>query len=358
MNIKQRIEKIQNKLKELKLDAIYITKRENIRYLTGFTGSFAFLLISQKKAHLFTDFRYLKQVEAETSELDLVQLERYSVEYFIFNTCKKENYEILGFEYEDLSYSAYQRLVYYFNSKQLKETKGFVEAFRMIKDEDEIRLIKKAEAIGDAAFSRILPLIKPGISEIEIASELDYQMRKLGASKNSFDTIVASGHRGALPHGIASDKKIADGELVVLDFGCFYKGYASDMTRTIAIGHVGEKEKEVYEIVKNAQEYALSIIKSGVIGMDIHKAAYEIIDKAGYGSFFGHGLGHSVGLEIHEQPNFNKVEKRKILSGMCLSVEPGIYLPDQFGVRIEDLVVVCENGIENLTSTSKDLIIL
>lgn len=358
MSLNNRIKKLQLKLKELDIDAIFITKRENIRYLTGFTGSFSFLVVSQEKVSLLTDFRYIEQVEAETSHIEVIQLERYSVEYFVFELCKRNHYHTLGFELNDLSYSSYQKLIHFFPPSQIKETLGVVEALRMIKDEEEIRLIKEAESIGDRAFSLILPEIKSGVSELDIASEIDYQMRKLGASGNSFDTIVASGYRSALPHGIASNKIIKDGDMVVLDFGCFYKGYASDMTRTVGVGHIGKLEQEIYQIVLEAQESALSAIKSGVIGKDIHRIAQKIIADAGYAKYFGHGLGHSVGLEIHEQPNFNLAEDREILSGMCLSVEPGIYLPSQFGVRIEDLIVVRENGIENLTKTSKALIVL
>lgn len=353
-----RIKKLQEKLKKINLDAIYLTKRENIRYLTGFSGSFSVLVVGQEKTHIFTDFRYLKQVEEETFDIELVKLERYSIEYFVFELCRKENYQNLGFEFNSLSYSSYQKLLHFFSPKVLKETIDFVETLRMVKDEEEIELIRKAESIGDRAFSKVLSLIKPGVSELEIACELDYQMRVLGASGNSFETIVASGYRGALPHGIASEKKIQNGELVVMDFGCFYKGYASDMTRTIGVGNLGNQEKEVYQVVLEAQNKALSVIKSGVIGNEVHKVAHSVIEEAGYGKYFGHGLGHSVGLEIHEQPNFNLAEKREILSGMCLSVEPGIYLPNKFGVRIEDLIVVREDGFENLTKSNKALILL
>ena len=354
----KRIKKLQEELKSLDIDAIYITKKENIYYLTGFTGSFSFLVVGPNKVHFLTDFRYIEQANNETKNLEIVRLEKYSVEYFVFEICKKENYQNLGFEYISLSYQAYSNLTHFFKPERLKAFNNLVENLRMVKDQKEIEILHQAESIGDKVFQSILPFIKVGVKESEIALEIDYQLRKNGASGNSFTTIVASGYRSALPHGVASDKKIEDGDFIVMDFGCFYKGYASDMTRTVGIGQINKLQKEIYDIVLKAQLEALSYIKAGLQGKAIHQIAANVIEEAGYGNYFGHGLGHSVGLEIHEQPNFNPRENRVIESGMCITVEPGVYLPKQFGVRIEDLVVVQNDGHINLTNSPKELICL
>jgi peptidase M24 len=357
MNEENRRKRFKETLTNENCDCFLVTKRENIRYLTGFTGSFSFLLFAQNKVFLLTDFRYMEQASKETSGVEIVQLKKYHFSYFIFEIMKKEGYQNLGFEFSNLSYEAYTKLTHFLKPERLIAYQNFVEDLRMVKDKDELILIEQAEAIGDMAFKNILSFIKVGVKEKDLALELDYQMRKLGASGNSFETIVASGYRGALPHGIASEKVIEDGDLVVMDFGCFYQGYASDMTRTVGVGKVSQKAREVYQVVLEAQLHALEGIKAGLKGKEIHFIAEKVIDEAGYGAYFGHGLGHSVGLEIHESPNFNPLENRLLQAGMCITVEPGIYLPNEFGIRIEDLIVVEENGYKNLTKSPKELLI-
>ena len=357
MNEENRRKRFKEILINENCDCFLVTKRENIRYLTGFTGSFAFLLFAQNKVFLLTDFRYMEQASKETSGIEIVQLKKYHFSYFIFELMKQGGYQNLGFEFSNLSYETYTKLTHFLKPERLIPYQHFVENLRMVKDKEELKLLEKAEAIGDMAFKNVLPFIKVGVKEKDIALELDYQMRKLGASGNSFETIVASGHRGALPHGIASEKLIEDGDLVVMDFGCFYQGYASDMTRTVGVGNVSQKARAVYQVVLEAQLCALEGIKAGLKGKEIHFIAEKVIEKAGYGAYFGHGLGHSVGLEIHESPNFNPIENRVLEAGMCITVEPGIYLPHEFGIRIEDLIVIEENGYKNLTKSPKELLI-
>lgn len=358
MNTESRLKKIQSDLVDFDCDALLIESAENRRYLSGFTGSFGFLVITKEKAFLLTDSRYQEQAKMETKGIEIVLLSRYTIEHSIAIICRENKVDVLGFERNRISYELYDGLAAYFGRPNLRPIQNLVEGYRAIKDDEEIALLREAERIGDEAFNNILPLIKPGVEEREIALELDYQMRKLGASGNSFDSIVASGYRGALPHGLASDKKIESGDLIVMDFGCVYKGYCSDMTRTVGVGAVGEKEREVYQAVLKTQLTCLEAIKAGVVGKDIHMLAEKVIADAGYGPYFGHGLGHAVGLEIHETPCFNRAEKKKIQAGTCITVEPGIYLPNQFGVRIEDMIVVTEEGYENLTHSSKDLLLL
>ena len=227
---------------------------------------------------------------------------------------------------------------------------------RAVKEPWELERIRRAEAIGDAAFARVLPLLKPGLTELEVAAELEYQMKLLGAEGLSFDTIVASGLNSSMPHAVPGEKKLEAGDFVTMDFGCRYQGYCSDMTRTVVLGKAGQRQKEIYETVRKAQEAALLVIRAGIRGKEADRAAREVIGEAGYGAFFGHSLGHSLGLFIHEQPSLSPSSEKILLPGMVETVEPGIYVPGFGGVRIEDLVLVTETGCENLTSSPKEMI--
>jgi len=226
----------------------------------------------------------------------------------------------------------------------------------MIKASWEIERISKAEAIGDMAFSHILGYIKEGVSERDIAAELEYFMKKQGAEKTSFDTIVISGKKTSMPHGTPDDKKIENGDFVTLDFGCVYEGYCSDMTRTVAVGKADERQKEIYNIVLEAQLTGLNAIKSGVVCKNADEMARNVIEKAGYGKYFGHSLGHGVGLMIHELPNLSPKSEMMLEDNMVVSCEPGIYIPDFGGVRIEDLVVVSGEKCTILSKSQKNLI--
>ncbi len=229
---------------------------------------------------------------------------------------------------------------------------------RQIKSKEEIGFIKQAQAITDKAFTHILNYIKSGVTEREIALELEFFMRKQGSEGVAFDTIAVSGKNSSLPHGVPTDKSLENGDFLTMDFGAKLGGYCSDMTRTVAIGSVSEEQKMVYDTVLDAQISALKVLKAGKICKDIDKIARDIINKAGFEGAFGHGLGHSVGLEIHENPALNTRDETVLKSGMIMTVEPGIYLEDKFGVRIEDMVLITSKGIENLTVSPKELIIL
>ena len=352
-----RLKRLRDKLKEKDYQAILITKPENRYYLSGFSGTLAHLLITQKKAYLLTDFRYLEQAKKEASNYKIVKIKKKSL-----NTLKelteKLKLDNLAFEAGDVSYQQYEKYEKNLSLKLISD-KNLVEDLRLIKDESEIKKIKSAVEITDKAFENIISEIKLGMSERELALKLEFQQKELGAEANAFDFIAASGPRSSLPHGVASDKLIAKDELITLDFGAVKDGYHSDMTRTIFTGQkANSKQKELYSIVLKAQQEALAAIKAGKKTSEIDKLARDIIVDAGYGDYFGHGLGHGVGLEIHEAPRLSQRSDTVLKEGMVVSVEPGIYLTEEFGVRIEDLVVVKKDGIINLTESTKEFICL
>ncbi|HOQ16366.1 MAG TPA: aminopeptidase P family protein [Defluviitaleaceae bacterium] len=353
--MKERLTKIRKLLIDNQLDGIMIHSPVNRKYLSGFTGSAGILLISQSLAVLLTDFRYIEQAKKQATDFIIIDYMAEGLYNEINKFIKKENINRLAIEAEKLSYKEYRE----YNEKldaQLVPTEKLVENIRKIKDKDEIKRIKQAAAIGDEAFRHILSFLKAGISERDIALELEYYMKKHGASDLSFSTIVASGAFSALPHWEPGERKLEVGDFVVMDFGCIYKGYCSDMTRTVVIGKASSRQKEIYDIVFQAQMAALEGLGPFKRGKEIDKIARDYIEMKGYGSCFGHGLGHCVGMEIHENPRLSKNEEEEFLPGMVVTVEPGIYIPDFGGVRIEDLVLITDDGIEILTKSPKELI--
>ena len=240
-------------------------------------------------------------------------------------------------------------------SQRLENT---INQLRSVKTSDEIESIKKAQAIAEEAFNHILTFIKPGVTEKQIALELDFYMLSHGAEALSFETIAVTGEKTSMPHGVPDDVIVKEGDLVTMDFGAVYKGYHSDMTRTVAVGKASDEQKKIYDVVLSAQKNALSVLKKGLPCAEADKAARSIIEEAGYGEYFGHGTGHGVGVEIHEGPNLSPRSTQKLQAGNVVTVEPGIYIPEKFGVRIEDMALITEKGYENLTSSPKELIIL
>jgi len=345
--MKQKLALLIDKLDENNLDSILITDLNNVRYFSGFTGTTAYLIITKHNNYLITDFRYIEQANGQCPDFEIIDHNAQDVELL---TKQLEN---TGFENETISYKNYIKFEKLF--KKLICVNDLITTLREKKYEDEIINIKHAVKIADDAFTHICKYAKEGMSEIEVANELEFYMRKNGAEKLSFDTIVASGARGAMPHGYPTDKKLVSGELVVLDFGCFYNGYASDMTRTLAVGNVDDKLIDVYNTVLDAQMSVLKVISDGQSASLMHKTAQDIIDKK-YINTFGHALGHGVGLEIHELPTLSPKSKKILEVGNVVSVEPGIYIPGLCGVRIEDLVYITKNGCEVLTKSTKKLI--
>ncbi len=353
------INRVNNLRKQMKLEGLssfLITSPYNLKYLTGFTGTTGLALIGLDEAFFITDFRYTEQAEKECVGFEIVKNVGPILEV-VADLVAEKDIENLGFEESFVSFKQYVELEELFEV-DLVPISGMVEELREVKDEEEIAIVEQACAIADKAFSHILTYIKPGMTEIQVANELDFYMRSLGASGVSFEVIVASGLRSAMPDGVASDKIIEQGDLITIDFGCYYKGYVSDMTRTISLGEPSEKLREIYTIVKEAQQKVLDVAKPGMTGVELDAVARDYIASKGYGEAFGHSTGHGIGLEIHEGPNVSKMAEKAFVPGNIITNEPGIYLPGIGGVRIEDDMLVTENGIKRLTHSEKELIIL
>jgi Xaa-Pro aminopeptidase len=352
-----RLNKLYKELNNQKIDGLLVFKPQNRLYLSGFTGSSAVLFITEKHQFLITDFRYIEQAQKQCPEFTIVDFKGT-----LFDTIKtvveKTGAKNIGFERDFLTYIQYEVLTKQLSFATLIPTKDIVETLRVIKDQSEILKLNKAVEIADAAYKHILTYIKPGMTEIQVALELEFTMRRQGAEKAAFDIILASGQRSSLPHGVASEKVIEAGDSVTMDFGAVYQGYHSDMTRTIFIGEVTDKQREIYNIVLEAQLTGIKAIAPGKKGKEVDAAARDLIAAKGYGDNFGHGLGHGVGLEIHENPRLSLNSEDNLVSGMAVTVEPGIYLPGWGGVRIEDTTIITAAGCQVLNKTSKELIVV
>ena len=351
-----KLAKLREALKENGLDALLVTNPYNRRYITGFTGSAGVAVISADDAVFITDFRYTEQAAEQVKDFRIVKHEKTIIEE-VANQVQQMKINTLGFEKDNVSFGMYEL----YNDKvnaEFKAVSGIVEKLRQVKSAGEIEILKQAAKIADDAFAHICTFIKPGVTELEVSNELEMFMRKQGATSSSFDTIVASGERGALPHGVASDKVIQSGELVTMDFGALYNGYISDITRTVAVGELSEKMREIYEVTLAAQELALEKIKPGMTGIEADAIARDYIKSKGYGDAFGHSTGHGIGLEVHEGPALSFRSETVLVPNMTVTVEPGIYLPGIGGVRIEDDIIITEDGNVRLTHSPKELIIL
>ena len=322
--------------------------------MSGFDGTLGYLLVSSDKAVLLTDFRYLEQAEKQTPHMEVFPLRKKLSEAVAY-LCQREGWNKVGFEEEHLTYYIYKILSDSIGAT-LIPLRQQVEQLRAVKEPLEIELIKEAARLTDEAFEEIRPLVKPGIVEKDVAMELQYILHKNGGEGPSFNYIVASGPRSALPHGVASAKELQEGELVTIDFGVYYRGYVSDMTRTFFLGRAEKEHRELWEVLRKAQLKALDYIKEGVTGAEVDALAREVIEEAGYGDKFGHGLGHGVGLEPHESPTLSQRGKDKLLSGMVVTVEPGVYIPEWGGIRIEDMVLIRKESAEVLTHSPRNLI--
>lgn len=351
-----RVKNVQKKLSKYNIDALLVTNMFNIRYLANFTGSTGLVVITKEDAYFVTDFRYTEQAAAEAKGFEIIKNEGPIFEE-VAKIVQNDNISKIGFEQENVTYATHNRLADLIPCDLVPIT-GLVEKLREVKTDDEIALIKEAIDITEKAYDYILGFVKPGITEIEVANELDFYMRKEGAQGVSFDTIVASGVRSAMPHGVASEKVIEEGDMVTIDFGCYYKGYVSDMTRTFAVGDPGEELKEIYEIVYQANKKVIELAKAGMTGAELDAIARDYITEHGYGPQFGHTLGHGIGLEVHEGPSLSFRNEEKLVVNNIITNEPGIYVPGRGGVRIEDDLVIKEDGVEVLMSTPKELIIL
>lgn len=365
------------------IDAVLINNPSNLYYYTGFTGGEAMFLMPVNgdimstyafelcgisndsrvitndwpDGYVITDSRYYEQVEKECEGLQLVKWESKGMAATIQELLVEDKKIQIILE-DDMNLAQYMKLTEVCRNCAFALGSKWIQKPRMVKDAEELAKLEQAEYIGDVAFTHILDVLKPGVSEREIALELEFFMKKQGASKLSFDTIVASGANGSMPHAQVTDRVLQSGDFVTMDFGCVYEGYCSDMTRTVAIGTPTDEMKKVYQIVLDANLRAMEQIEAGKRCNEIDAVARDYIREQGYGEYFGHGLGHGVGLDIHEEPRFSPKCDVITQENMVITDEPGIYLPGLFGVRIEDLVVVKENGYQKLSQSEKKLIIL
>lgn len=342
------------------LDGFLVTDLVNIRYLCGFTGSNGYLLFFDDKVYFYTDFRYKLQSEREVFAHKIIIIKK---NFFLSPPKEFLKLKRLGIERENINIDNYNKILNYFK-KRNRKTKvlplpNFIkEELRIMKDEDEIALISKAASIADEVFGKLLKEIREGVSEKDLALFIENEFRKKG--EIAFPVIVASGENSALPHARASDKKIKFGEAIVIDIGVRYNGYCSDMTRTVFLGKVADELKKVYQIVYDAQKRAIDFLNENkkIKAKDVDFIARSYIKNKGYGEYFGHGLGHGVGLEVHEKPWLSFLSKDKIKPNMVFTIEPGIYLPNIGGVRIEDLILFKEKEVVLLSQSEKGLLVL
>lgn len=354
---KEKGEKI---LQSIPVDALLLTNPANMRFVAGFTGE-GYVYLSEKQAVVVTDSRYTIAAGAECEGFHVIEWDKRGYYAPLLEAVRKDGIAELGIEDEEITVADYHRIRTELQKAGLDQVKteaigNRVTDWRGVKTEREIDILRQAEAIGDRAFARLLPKLKAGMTEKQTAALLEFFMKEEGAEGFSFDTIAASGLHSAMPHAVPTDKPLEEGDFLTLDFGCLYQGYCSDMTRTVVIGRANAKQKMVYDTVLRAQMTALAGIRPGMTGRQIDALARDVIRKAGFGEYFGHSLGHSVGLEIHERPVFSPKEETVIRPGMVITVEPGIYIKNFGGVRIEDVVVITEDGCENITHSPKQLI--
>lgn len=339
------------------VDGLLLTSRYSRHYGAEFDIAEGVAIVTKKGCRYFTDSRYIESAQNNLKGFEVLCVDKIGYNKLLNDAIADFGVTTLGYEENYLLVSEFRNYEENLNARLVPFNKE-IYSFRGVKEEWELDNMRKAQAIADKAFSEVLPRVKVGMSELELQAELIYCMYKNGAHGLSFDPIVVSGPNSSMPHGVAGERKIQEGDFITMDFGVLYNGYCSDMTRTVAVGYVTEEMEKVYNTVLEAQLAGLAITKAGTIGKEIDGAARKVITDAGYGEYFGHGYGHSLGLEIHENPSPNTRNTEPMPLHAVASAEPGIYLPGKFGVRIEDSVIYTENGYENLCTSPKNLIIL
>jgi Xaa-Pro aminopeptidase len=339
------------------LDGLLLTGLSNIRYLTGFSGSSALLLVSARDVVLITDFRYQTQVVAEVGDLARVAIEPSSLWTGLWQQlAQMGGVQVLGFETAHILHRDFQRLVEAGARWQWRPTMDLVETLRERKDESEIALIAEAAEVATTALGRTLPRVRVGMTELAVAGVLEKELRDAGSEGFAFPSIVASGPRAALPHAHSSPRVIESGDFLLMDFGAVVGGYCSDVTRTVVVGSASDEHREVYDVVRVANDRGASGVRAGMSGRDADALARDYIERAGYGALFGHSLGHGIGLEVHEAPRLARTAEGVLAEGAVVTIEPGIYRPGWGGVRIEDDVVLCAEGPRILTQFPRELI--
>ena len=354
MNTSLRLAALRAALKKQAIHALAVTHLTNVRYLCGFTGSSGMLLVSPKHIYFITDFRYAAQAQHQIGDVAEIVIAKHGLWKEAAKIAGKHASHDVGIEAEHMSVATFNQVKALLpKGVHPTATEGVVEALRLAKDEAELSILREAVRIADETFAEALELLKPGISEKAVAAAIESGIKARGGTGTSFDTIVASGMRSALPHGVASDKIIEKGDLVTIDMGARYGGYCSDMTRTVCVGKASKTQKEIYELVYRAQVAAVEALRPGLSCKAADTVARDIIDAAGHKKQFGHGLGHGVGIDIHEAPRLSPLGKGKLHAGMIVTCEPGVYVADFGGVRIEDMLHITNVGAEILTQTPK-----
>ena len=360
-----RLERVRQSMEQEALDVVLVCSPNNIFYLSGFVGTEGVVAVTREEVCLLVDFRYMEQAQLQAPGWERVQMKHFSGQCVV--DCLRERGWLqrsqdqpqrVGLEEDFLSWDRYNHYIELLGGCEVVGFSQILARQRQIKDSVEIALMQQAAALTDQGFSYILREIRPGRTERDIALALEFALRGWGADGGSFDFIVASGPRSSMPHAATSSRVLAYGDLVILDFGVYYAGYCSDMTRTVCLGEPTARQREVYDVVRSAQETGLRVVRAGKTGREVDGCVRSVIEGAGYGSCFGHGLGHGVGISVHEGPNLNMRDETCLAPGMIVTVEPGIYIPDWGGVRIEDMVLVTENEAKVLTQSSKEFIII
>ncbi|OWR28769.1 Xaa-Pro dipeptidase [Saccharibacillus sp. O23] len=353
--MQQRVNKLREAMALQGIGAMFVASDINRRYLTGFTGSAGYVLITETDSYLLTDFRYMTQAPQQAADFKVVEHAPKVMETVkgLLGSATK-----LGFEQEHVTFATYRNYSEALQGVELVPVSGLVEGLRIFKDEHELAIMREAAVLADRTFSHILTKIRPGVTERELDLQMEMFMRENGATSSSFDTIVASGERSALPHGVASSRVLQGNEFITFDFGALLNGYCSDVTRTVVLGEASDRHREVYGIVLEAQLNALDKIRPGMTGREADALTRDIISSYGYGENYGHSTGHGLGMEVHENPRLSKLSDDILKPGMVVTVEPGIYIPGFGGVRIEDDIVITETGIEIITSSTKELTLL
>ncbi|MFB6271879.1 MAG: aminopeptidase P family protein [Salinibacter sp.] len=353
-----RISQVRDRLDDLDVDALLLTSLPDVRWACGFTGTNGLLLVGPDTAHFLTDGRYTEQAEAEVDGATA-----HVAEEGLLDLLGEEDlvagFSRIGFQADAVSVAKRDEL------EDLSEDVQWVSATKVltpqvaVKEEAEVDRIREAQSITEAVFDEVVDLLEPGMTEQEVAAEIVYRHLKRGAESMSFDPIVASGPNGARPHARPTDRTLQEGEMVVIDMGGFWNGYASDMTRTVALGDPGSSARRGYHAVLRAQEAALDAAQAGMTGEDLDAVARDVLEEADFGDYFTHGLGHGLGLQVHEWPSVSRTSDAELPEGACVTIEPGVYVPEEgFGVRIEDIVVLRADGCENLTCSPKELLFL
>lgn len=356
----KRAEQLLKLLEQKGLDSLFLNNVQNIRYISGYTGEDSYILISPKGKWFITDYRYSEQAEKECKDFEVICRNRQEVSLgqCVEQILKEHGLTSMGFERDHINFGMIEDIKDNLVDVEAVPTSGLVEMLRYVKDDHEIDLMRRAAAIADQAFEKLMTVIKVGMTEAEVAIELEYYLKQFGADGIAFDTILLAGARTSMPHGIPSDKVIEKGDFITIDFGALYKGYRSDMTRTFVMGEASEEQIRLYNSVLEAQKVGVATVQAGISGKEPDDRVKAILERDNYYEYAGKGLGHGVGLNIHERPFLSQICRDQLKENCAITIEPGVYIPGFGGVRVEDTVVVTESGCEILTKTPKELLII